>query len=346
MGAPAKTLCAGPTRGLLDTMTAAAGFGFGGSALGNLYAPVSDGTARETVDACWDLGVRYFDTAPHYGFGLSERRLGDALRPRARDTFVLSTKVGRRLEPIPAARDQHSFRSPMPFEPVFDYSYDGVLRSFEHSLQRLGLSRVDVLLMHDIGSYTHGADADRQFAIAMEGGYRAMERLRSEGQVAAIGLGVNETAVCEASFAHADFDLFLVAGCYTLLDQSPLDGFFDRCSARGTAIIAAGVFNSGILATGVRHVAQPTFAYELAPDAIRARVLRIEEICDAHHVPLSAAALRFAAAHPAVDAVLVGAASPAQVEQTARHLRRPIPPEFWSALREAGMIRRDAPLPD
>ena len=320
-------------------------WGFGGASLGNLYKPVSDETAEATVEACWEMGVRWFDTAPHYGFGLSERRLGDLLRGKPRESFVLSTKVGRLMRPIAAASDRFGFCSPMPFEGVFDYSYDGVMRSFEDSLQRLGLSRIDVLLMHDIGATCHGAAAPGLFDIAMEGGYRAMERLRREGVVRAIGLGVNETAVCRAALGRGDWDLFLIAGRYTLLNQADEAGFFEVDHAAGVKVAVAGIYNSGILATGARDAAGAYYDYEQAPRPVVERVRRIEAVCERHATPLPAAALQFARAHPAADAVLIGMASPQEARHTAALASHPIPPALWADLRAEALIPADALTP-
>ena len=198
--------------------------GLGCASLGNLYRPISDEQARATVAAAWDAGVRLFDTAPYYGLGLSERRLGDALRDYPRDAFCVSTKAGRLLCPdtrtdLPAER--HGFVTPMPFKPRFDYSYDGIMRSFEDSLQRLGLARIDVLLAHDLGELTHGSASHGHFSDFAAGGYRAMEELRRNGDIKAIGLGVNETQVLDAAMEIGDFDCFLLAGRYTLLEQDP-----------------------------------------------------------------------------------------------------------------------------
>jgi D-threo-aldose 1-dehydrogenase len=326
-----------------------AGFawGFGAAGLGNLYRALDDGTARATLDAAWDAGVRYVDTAPFYGFGLSERRVGDALRGRPRGDFVLSTKVGRVLRPCGDILGgvRHGFVSPMPFEAVFDYSYDGVMRSFEDSLQRLGLDRVDILYMHDIGSFAHGADNARLFPVAMDGGFRAMAELRAAGVVGAIGLGVNEVAVCAASFAHADFDLFMLAGRYTLLEQAPLDGFFEACLARGVGIVAAGVFNSGILATGAGGASVPWYDYQPAPPAIVERVRRIEAVCATHGVPLPAVALQFVGAHPAVLTSVIGVSDPARVARTSQLATLPLPSALWADLRAQGLIDAVAPVP-
>lgn len=329
----------------IKTVLAQRPVGFGAASLGNLYKAIDDGSARATLDAAWHDDIRYFDTAPFYGFGLSERRVGDALRERPRDDYLLSTKVGRLLRPIAAANSRNGFVSPMPFEAIFDYSYDGVMRSVEHSLQRLGLSRIDILYMHDIGAFAHGEANDALFPVAMDGGYRALAELRSAGTVGAIGLGVNEIAVCEASFAHADFDLFMLAGRYTLLDQSPLDGFFDACLQRGVGIVAAGIFNSGILATGTRGSEHPYFDYQPASDEIIGHTRRIEAICERYGVPLAAAALQFAVAHPAVLTAVIGTASPARLHETSELASRPIPAALWEELRDQQLIRSTAPFP-
>ncbi len=336
----------GATKLAVDTI------GLGCAPLGNLYAAMSDDEASALAASAWEAGMRFFDTAPHYGQGLSERRIGDALRQHHGEEFVLSTKAGRLLKPAPYPdkhRDmRHGFASPMPFDIEYDYSYDGILRSFEDSLQRLGLDRVDMLLMHDIGTFTHGNDNDRLFPIAMDGGYKAMDRLRSEGRVSAIGLGVNEHEVCSAALDHGDWDCFLLAGRYTLLEQEPLDRFLPQCVARNCSVIIGGPFNSGILATGVRGPAPRTplhYDYGEAEAHIIERVGELETACTEFNVPLAAAALQFPLAHSAVASVIPGCASPQQVEETMDHFHREIPAELWSLLKERGLIRADAPLP-
>ena len=319
-------------------------FGFGASSIGNLYREVPDDRARATIDACWDQGVRYFDTAPFYGFGLSERRLGDGLRDRPREDFILSTKVGRRLAPGAAAKDRFGFCSPMPFEPVFDYSYDGVMRSFEASLHRLGLSRIDILYMHDIDSVTHGEAHTARFREAIDGGFRALAELRDQGLIAAIGLGVNEVGICADSLAHADFDLFMIAGRYTLLNQGGA-AFFDTCRARGIGVVAAGVFNSGVLATGAATPA-PHYDYAPATEAVTTRVAAIEQVCEAYGVPLAAAALQFVTAHPAVTLAVIGTASPARIGQTLELASHRAPAQFWLALRKAAQMAPEAQIPN
>ncbi len=318
--------------------------GFGGAPLGNLLAPVSDADAQAALATSWASGCRYFDTAPFYGFGLSERRIGDALRKRGRDQYVLSTKVGRLIRPGEhAGKASEGFRSPMPFHAVYDYSYDGVMRSIEDSYQRLGLDRIDIVLMHDIGRLTHGERHPEVMKIAMDGGYRALDELRRNGHVGAIGLGVNETAVCEEAMRLGDFDCFLLAGRYTLLEQTALDSFFPACQARGISIIIGGPFNSGVLARAGRSDA--TYDYAAVPEAIRQRVSEIARICAAHNVSLPAAALQFPLAHPAVACVIPGARNAAETASHWQMLKADIPTAFWAELRAAGLIHPAAPTP-
>lgn len=322
---------------------------FGAASIGNLYRAVPHDQARAVVARAWDAGVRYFDTAPHYGFGLSEKRLGAALAELdPEQTAIISTKVGRRLDPRPDAdlsAVRQAFVTPEPYESVFDYSYDAVMRSHEASLKRLRRDRVDILYAHDIGSFAHRDEHPRLFAEFLDGGYRAMCELRASGAVSAIGLGVNEVAVCEEMLAAGDVDLLMLAGRYTLLEQDPLDRLLPLCAERGVRLVIAGPYNSGILAKGVRGGSVPNFNYEPAPAAIVARVGRIEDICAAHGVPLAAAALQFPLAHPQVAAVVPGMGTVAQVDDALTLIRHPIPAAFWSDLRAAGLIRPDAPVP-
>lgn len=322
-------------RALLARLKCDGPLGLGASPLGNLYQAIDDHRARATVDAAWDSGVRYFDTAPFYGFGLSERRLGDALRERPRDAFLLSTKVGRLLVPAEAEPGRNGFFSPMPFDARFDYSYDGIMRSFDASLQRLGLSRIDILLMHDIGALTHGPDHERHFADAVGGGFKAMEALRDQGAVSAIGLGVNEIEVCADSLDRADLDLFMIAGRYTLLNQGAAT-FFDRCLANDVGIVAAGVFNSGILATGATAGAH--YDYQPASAEILDRVAAIEAACARFNVPLPAAAMQFVMRHPGTTTLVIGTGSPGRITESVALLEQTIPPEFWQAMQNEGLI--------
>ena len=339
-------------------------FGFGAAAIGNLYAAVPEEDAMETVRAALNAGIRYFDTAPFYGFGLSERRLGAALAQSAvADEVVLSTKVGRRLvasSQHEARGARHGFVDAEPFEPVFDYSYGGVMESFEQSLARLGRSRVDLLLAHDLGRVTHGDLHPTYYRQFMEGGYRAMRELKDAGRVSAIGLGVNEWEICEEALRDADFDVFLLAGRYTLLDQTSLLSFLPLCEARDIPVIIGAPFNSGALITGTRSTPKPTWAQRPtagsasvteapgpaastvtadAPPSASAR-LRAE-----FAIPLAAAALQFPLAHPQVVSVIPGMAGGEQVDATVESMRLPIPTQFWQLLRARGLLPLSAPLP-
>jgi D-threo-aldose 1-dehydrogenase len=306
--------------------------GLGGAPLGNLYAPLADEEAQRTVEEAWRLGLRYFDTAPLYGHGLSEQRLGRALRGKPRDAFVLSTKVGRLLSPDPAPPvERDGYVRGLPMAPRFDYSHDGALRSIEQSLERLGLSRIDIVFIHDIDRHTHGAAAQpARFREAMDGAYRALERLRHEGVVGAIGIGVNEWEVCRDALAEGDFDCLMLAGRYTLLDDSAGRELVPLCLARGVKLVLAGVFNSGILASGATPGAH--FHYRPAPAAVRARVDRIAATCARFGVALPAAALRFALDCPCAAAVVVGARSAGEIAQSVAHAHAPVPAALWDAL--------------
>lgn len=321
--------------------------GFGGAPLGNLFRPLADSDARATLAAARAGGFGYFDTAPFYGFGLSERRMGDVLRG---GDYVLSTKVGRLLEPVSGAVDEtivrHGYATPMPFAPVYDYSYDAVMRSYRDSLQRLGLSRIDLLYIHDIGRMTHGDDNARHMeALTEGGGLRALTELRDSGAIAGFGMGVNEVPACLEVMVHARLDVILLAGRYTLLEQTPLDDLFPRCEEAGTAIVIGGPYNSGILALGTKTDAPLYYNYEPAPADVIQKVRAIEAVCDTHGVPLAAAALQFPLAHPLVASVIPGLDSPARVEQTLALYNSAIPAALWTDLKRQGLLRQDAPTP-
>jgi D-threo-aldose 1-dehydrogenase len=318
--------------------------GFGGAPLGNLFSELDEGDATHAVASAFASGIRFFDTAPLYGHGLSEHRIGAALRHRRRDDFVLATKVGRLLRPDPAA-DGGLYRKILPFATAYDYSYDGVLRSIEDSLQRLGLARIDIVHIHDVDVWTHGSQAamDARFAEVMKGGYRALLRLREEKAIGAIGVGVNEWQACQRFAAEGDFDCFLLAGRYTLLEQAALDSFLPLCVARDIAVIIGGPFNTGILATGAMEGA--TYDYRPAPAEVMARVRRIEAICRSHGVALASAALQFPLHHPAVSSVIPGARSAAEIAANVATFDAPIPPALWAELKQAGLLRPDAPTP-
>lgn len=321
--------------------------GFGAGTLGNLYRPVSDAAARAAIEVGLEAGMRYIDTAPHYGRGLSERRVGDALR--LRPDVVISTKVGRLMDPDASVADdgeRDGFRSPMPFRMHYDYSHDGILRSHEHSLQRLGLAKVDLLYVHDIGGQTHGdAAAHHWRQLTTGGGLRALERLRDEGAIAGFGLGVNEIAVCMDAMRETRMDAILLAGRYTLLEQDALDTLFPACAAAGTSVVVGGPYNSGILATGTRGGGTIHYDYGPAPDDVIAKVRAIEAVADRHGVTLAAAALHFVLAHPQVASVVPGMGSPRRVEQAAGLYRQAVPADFWVELRRQGLLREDAPVP-
>lgn len=323
-------------------LSGTAGLALGGAPLGNLYTAVDDDSAARTVQRAWDLGVRYFDTAPHYGQGLSEQRFGRALAGRARDDFILSTKVGRLLAPdAQAPSDQFGYVQALPYAAHFDYSAAGTLRSLEDSLQRLNLTRIDIAYIHDVDVRTHGTEQPARFREAMEGAYRALERLRSAGVVHAIGLGVNEWEVCRDALAHGDFDCFMLAGRYTLLDQSAATVLMPACRARGVRLVLAGAYNSGILATGA--VAGARFDYQAADAGVLQRVRRIEAVCQTFQVPLRAAALQYLRGAPCLATVVVGGRSPEEIEDSVRMARHPVPAEFWQTLVRQGLLPERSP---
>ncbi len=317
--------------------------GFGCGPIGGLFDEVPDEQACAAVHAAQEGGIAYFDVAPFYGIGLAEHRLGEALRGRKKD-FILSTKVGRLLKPAASGRPPESmFRQALPFEIVYDYSYDGIMRSVDDSCQRLGMSAADILYIHDVNRKWHGDAVEVRFREVMEGGYRALERLRADGAVKAIGVGVNDPDILVRFAEAGNFDCFMLAGRYTLLEQTPLEKLFPVCAERGISVIAAGPFNSGILATGAKPGARYFYA-EAAPE-ILGKTRRIEAVCERHAVPLAAAALQFALGHPIVASVATGMVSPGEVETNLRHMAQAIPDDFWLELIEEGLLRREAPIP-
>ncbi|MGP4043569.1 aldo/keto reductase [Streptomyces sp. 2A115] len=307
----------------------------GAAAIGNLFTEVSDEQAHETVGAAWDAGIRYFDTAPHYGIGLSERRLGEALRERPRSAYTISTKVGRRLEPIDAGGDDlaNGFAVPATHRRVWDFSADGVRRGLEASLGRLGLDRVDVVYLHD---------PDDHAEQAFHEGYPALEKLRSEGVVGAIGAGMNQAEMLTRFVRDTDVDVVLCAGRYTLLDQRALTELLPAARERGTSVVIGGAFNSGLLADPKPGA---TYNYAAAPPELLDRALALKAAADRHGTTLRAAALAFCTAHPAVAGVLVGARSPHEVRDCAEQFAKAVPPAFWQELRDAGLLPADAPVP-
>jgi len=313
--------------------------GLGCATLGGSRIEVARQAAEEIVTAAWAAGVRYVDTAPFYGVGQAERAVGDATRDHPRGEWVLSTKVGRLLKPNPTGVHSDGRTHPLPFDPVYDYSYDGIMRSFEHSFQRLGLAKIDILYVHDIGRYQHGDAHPGHMKILRDSGYRAIRELKSSGAVSAIGIGVNEREVLLEAMEWGEWDAFLLAGRYTLLEQAPLDDLLPKCIAAGTSIVVGGPLNSGILA------GRDTWNYNPAPPDVIARVKRIADICDAHRVPLPAAALQFPLAHPAVAAIIPGPRNAAEFRQNLDLLAHSISASLWSDLKQAGLLHPGAPTP-
>lgn len=318
--------------------------GFGGAPLGDLYAHLDEAVAVATVEEALKHGITLLDASPLYGHGLAEHRIGAALRRVPEARVVLSTKVGRVMDPFAPCGNRSGYLGGLPHGSRFDYSYDGAMKSLEQSLLRFGTDHVDIVLIHDVDVWTHGAALiEQRFAEAMDGAYRALIRLRDAGTVKAIGVGVNEAEMC-ARFARAgDFDAMLLAGRYSLLEQPALDEFLPLAQAKGIGVLLGGVFNSGILATG--PVPGAKHNYRPAPPTILERVRRIEEICSAHRVPLFAAALQFALGHPAVASIVLGAVAPEEVRQQIAALSAPAPAALWSALKEAGLLNPTAPVP-
>lgn len=321
--------------------------GFGTAPLGNLYRALSENEAQATLQAAWDAGLRYIDTAPLYGLGLSETRINHFLRGKPRDSYVLSTKVGRLLEVCPP--DQRTgigkfFETPTRRE-IYDYGHDGIMRSVEASLERLGIDRIDILFVHDIDVFNHRSVAvrDEKVAELMKGGYGALVKLRDQGVIKAFGAGVNEWEVCEILAKQGDFDLFLLAGRYTLLEQESLSSFLPLCEQRGIGIVIGGAYNSGILASGAKPGA--FYNYDPAPQHILDRVAGIEKICARHGVKLVEAALRFPLVHPAVVTVIPGASRPQEVALNMQTLAADIPAALWADLKTEGFIRPEAPVP-
>jgi len=317
--------------------------GFGSAPLGNYLRPLSEADCDATLEAAWDAGMRYFDTAPFYGFGLSEQRVGRLLKKVDRADYIISTKVGRLFEEC-AKEDVNSgfFIDTPQLHFYYDYSYDGVLRSYEESLQRLGIDNVDILYVHDVDAFCHGGREGSEAAIQAllrEGGWRALTELRDSGAISAIGTGVNEWQPCARLLELADPDLFLLAGRYTLLEQEPIDHLFPQCAEKGAGVVIGGPYNSGILA------GLTTYNYAEAPTEIVERARAIEAVCDEHGVPLIRAALHFVAAHPVVVSVIPGGQNVTETRQNAALLDEDIPASLWDDLKSRGLIHPQSPTP-
>lgn len=307
--------------------------GLGTAPLAGLYRAVDEPDALRAIERSWDLGLRFFDTAPLYGHGLAELRLGKALRERGRADYTLATKVGRLLRADVPPEPGQSFRGTPPVNPTFDFSYDGVMRSVEESRERLGIDRLDILHIHD---------PDDHYEEAIGGAYRALATLRSENVIGAVGCGMNQSEMLTRFARAGDFDCFLLAGRYTLLDQVALKELLPTCVERGVAIIAGGVFNSGILSEPKDGA---YYNYQPAPPDLLARARHIQAICESHSVPLRAAAVQFPLGHPAVQTVVVGCRSAEQVEDTIRMFEMPIPAALWEELKSKRLLPAEAPVP-
>ncbi|MCM3301376.1 aldo/keto reductase [Streptomyces pseudogriseolus] len=310
--------------------------GFGGGPLGGLFEPVDDDTATRTLEAAWDSGIRYFDTSPHYGIGQSERRVGALLRGKPRDAWTLSTKVGRVLVPQdPGGRTDEAFEVPATHRRVWDFTRDGVLRSVEDSLTRMGVDRIDVLYLHD---------AEEHFEDALRDGYPALAELRAQGTVGAVGAGMYHTGKLTRLVEETEVDVVMLSGRYTLLDHSALDDLLPACAARGVSVLAASVLNSGVLATP-RPSAGATYDYAPAGPRTLERARRLAAVCEAHGVPLPAAAMRFPLHHPAVAGVVVGMRSADEVRRNTEAYGTKIPAQLWSDLRGEGLLDTRVPVP-
>ncbi len=321
--------------------------GLGGAPFGDLFEAISEEQAQQALQAAWDAGVRYFDTAPYYGYGKSEHRVGHFLRQQPRQDFVISTKVGRvfRAPRNLATFDKAGWVGGLPFEFDYDYSYDGIMRSYEDSLQRLGLPSVDLLVIHDLDFYFHKNEArvNAYLSQLFTSGWRALEELRATKQIKGVGAGINELGMIPRFLDLIDLDFFLVAFGYNLLTQGMLESEFGLCAVRNVSVIIGAVFASGILATGA--VPGARYFYAPASDEIMEKTRQIEAICQRHQTPLPAAALQFLLAHPVVAALIPGALGPAHVQSNVALLQQPIPAALWSDLKQAGLLREDAPTP-
>ncbi len=321
--------------------------GLGTAPLGDLFDKVDDAEAAELIEAAWDGGARYFDTSPWYGRGQAEHRLGRTLYRRPRQDYVLSTKIGRLLRrpSQPGPFDRGQWIGGLEFETVFDYGYDGVMRSFEDSLQRLGINRVDLLLIHDLDGWIHESaeTLEAYFEQLAASGWRALAALREQGLIKGIGAGLNTTGAIPRFLDAFDIDFFLLAMRYTLLETDVLDDEFPRCAERGVGIVIGGGYNSGILATGA--VPGAMYNYRPAGPDVLERVAKVEAVCKRHDVPIAAAALQFPLGHPIVASIIPGAIKVGQVERNLAAFTRPIPADLWAELKHEKLLRADAPTP-
>ena len=333
-----------PSRRLGRSGLAVTTLGFGGAPRRALDARLDEASAVATAETALAAGVTLLDTSPLYGHGLSEHRIGSALRRSGREDVVISTKIGRVALPFAGRGDGSGYLGGLPHGLRFDYSYDGAMRSLEQSALRLGVDRLDIVLIHDVDVWTHGRDMiEQRFAEAMDGAYRALDELRAAGAVKAIGVGVNEAEMCERFARAGDFDTMLLAGRYSLLEQPALASFMPLAQEKGIGLMLGGVFNSGILATG--PIAGAKYNYRPAPPEILARVGTIEAVCARHGVPLRRAALQFPLGLPAVASLVMGAVRPEEVEDQVAELSAPIPAVLWAELKAERLLGADVPVP-
>jgi len=333
-------------RQLGSTPVEVSALGMGGAPIGGFRYSLSEDQGAQTIAAAYDAGLSYFDTSPFYGYGRSELLYGHALRSRPRDSYVLSTKVGRWMAPLRPDETVAGWRAGgLPFKATFDYSREGTLRSLEQSLLRLGLTRIDVVLIHDVDVVSQGSqeEADRRFGETMAGCYPALVELRRAGVIRAIGTGLNETAMTLRFAREADLDCVMLAGRYTLLEQGALDELLPLCERKGMSMLLAAPFNSGILALGPEPAA--TYDYKPAPSAVLDKVARIQAVCRSHGVELATAALQFPLAHPRIASIVAGATKPAEVAQNVARMAAPVPAGLWAELKHEGLLAAAAPVP-
>ena len=338
-----------PRRRVGKTQLEVTTLGLGGAPMGGFRANISDAEAVGLTDLAYELGVRYFDTSPFYGYGRSELRMGAGLREKPRDDYVLSTKIGRIMHALkPGEQPPADFReNGLPgFAPVFDYTYDGVMRSLEHSYFRLGISRIDIALVHDVDFWTikDRTILDQRFKTVMDSGFKALDELRRAGVIGAIGVGINESDTSLRFIQAGDFDCMLLAGRYTLLEQGGLEAFLPECVKRGVSVILGGPYNSGILTGGVKN--DTTHDYVQAPAPLIEKARKIEAVCKRHGVELGAAAMQFPLFHPALCAVIPGALAASEVKQNVGRLSVKIPTELWSELKREKLLDPAAPTPN
>jgi D-threo-aldose 1-dehydrogenase len=319
--------------------------GFGGAPMGDLFERLKEEDCYNTLKKSYENGINIYDTSPLYGYGLSEHRLGNFLKSINRADFYISTKVGRYLSPDKEENiDRGIFKGGLQFKPTLDYTYDGVMRSFEQSLLRLGLSNIDICLIHDVDRFTHGDGVDEFFKIAMEGAYKALRKLKDQKLIKAIGIGVNEAEMCTKFAEAGEFDCMVMAGRYTLLEQGAIDSFFPIAEKQNIGIILAGVFNSGILVKGVNE--NSTYDYGKIPENIKNKYFEIVKICREFNIPISAAALQFCNANNLISSMIIGMDRPSHIQQNLDFLNFKIEKEFWEKLKKNNLIDERSPTPN